>query len=171
MFPGQGETISGQNNHKDSPAIRVRKSMVKEKTRSERKCSWSSWANVLGQSALMFATFVPSQFDIEVSVWGFPGSSDGKDLPAVQKTWVWSLDWEDPLGMGTATHSSVLAWTIPWAEDPGWLHSMGSQRVKHNWANFTFSVHFPGSSSSKEPIWKCRRHKRHGFDPWVQTIP
>ena len=124
------------------------------------------------QSALMFATFVPSQFDIQVySVWGFPGSSDGKDLPAVQETWVQSLNWEDLLGMGMATHSSVLARTVPWAEKPGWLHSMRSQRVKPNWATFTFSVHFPGSTSGKEPTWKGRRYRRRGFDPWVETTP
>ena len=62
------------------------------------------------QSALMFATFVPSQFDIQVySVWGFPGSSDGKDLPAVQETQVQFLGQEDPLEKGMATHFSILA--------------------------------------------------------------
>ena len=39
--------------------------------------------------------------------------------------WVWSLDWEDPLGKGMATHSNVLAWEIPWTEEPGGLQSMG----------------------------------------------
>ena len=44
-----------------------------------------------------------------------------KNLPAVQETWVQSLGWEDPLEEGMATHSSILAWRIPWTEDPGRL--------------------------------------------------
>ena len=47
--------------------------------------------------------------------------------------WVWSLDWADPLEDGMATHSSTLAWRIPWTEEPGRLQSMGSQRVGHDW--------------------------------------
>ena len=54
-----------------------------------------------------------------------------KNLPAMQETWVQSLGWEDPLEKRTATHSSNLAWKIPWTEDPGRLQSMGSQRVRH----------------------------------------
>ena len=54
-----------------------------------------------------------------------------KRLPAMWKTWVQSLGWEDPLEKEVATHSSVLAWRIPWMEEPGALRSMGSQRVKH----------------------------------------
>ena len=50
-----------------------------------------------------------------------------KNLPAVQETWVPSLDQEDPLEKGMATHSSILAWRIPWAEEPGGLWTMGSQ--------------------------------------------
>jgi len=46
--------------------------------------------------------------------------------------WVRSLSWEDPLEEGMATHSSILAWRIPHTEEPGWLQSMGSQRVGHN---------------------------------------
>ena len=60
-----------------------------------------------------------------------------KTLPAMQETWFWSLDWEDPLEKGTATHSSILAWRIPWTEEPGRLQSMGSQRAGHDWATFT----------------------------------
>ena len=59
-----------------------------------------------------------------------------KNLPAVQETWVRSLGWEDPLEKGTAPHSSILAWRIPWTEEPGRLQSMGSQRVTHYWATF-----------------------------------
>ena len=52
----------------------------------------------------------------------------GKNLPAMQETWVRSLGWEDPLEEGIATHSSILVWRIPWTEEPGGLQSMGSQK-------------------------------------------
>ena len=55
-----------------------------------------------------------------------------KCLPAMRETWVQSLGWEDPLEKGMATHSSILAWRIPWREEPGGLQSMGSQRVRHD---------------------------------------
>ena len=50
-----------------------------------------------------------------------------KTLPAMQETWVRFLGWEDPLEKGMAIHSSILAWRIPWTEEPGRLLSMGSQ--------------------------------------------
>ena len=52
-----------------------------------------------------------------------------KNLPAMWETWVRSLGWEDSLEEGMATHSSILAWRIPWTEKPGGLQSMESQRV------------------------------------------
>ena len=55
-----------------------------------------------------------------------------KNLPAVWETWVRSLGWEDPLERGMATHSSILAWRLPWTEEPGGLQSMGLQRVGHD---------------------------------------
>ena len=57
-----------------------------------------------------------------------------KNQPAMRETWVWSLGWEDPLEKGKATHSSILAWRIPWT-----VLSMGSQRVGHFWETFTFT--------------------------------
>ena len=54
-----------------------------------------------------------------------------KRLPTMQETWVRSLDWEDPLEKEMATQASVLAWKIPWTEEPGRLQSSGSQRVGH----------------------------------------
>ena len=54
-----------------------------------------------------------------------------KHLPVTQETWVQSLGQEDPLEKKMATHSSTLAWKIPWMEEPGGLQSMGSQRVGH----------------------------------------
>ena len=58
---------------------------------------------------------------------GFPGGSVVKNSPAVQETWVQSLGQQDPLEEGMATHSSILAWEIPWTEEPGGLQSIGSQ--------------------------------------------
>ena len=46
-----------------------------------------------------------------------------KNLPAMQETWIQSLGWEDPLEKGMATHSSILAWRLPWTEKPGGLYS------------------------------------------------
>ena len=53
-------------------------------------------------------------------------------LPAMRETWVRSLGQEDPLVKEMATHSSTLAWKIPWTEKPGGLQSVGSQRVRHD---------------------------------------
>ena len=55
-----------------------------------------------------------------------------KNPPAMQETQVRSLGQEDPQEKGMATYSSILAWRIPWTEEPGGLQSMGSQRVGHN---------------------------------------
>ena len=52
-----------------------------------------------------------------------------KSRPAIQETWVWSLGWEDPLEKGMATHSSSLAWEIPWTEEPVRLQSMRSKEL------------------------------------------
>ena len=57
-----------------------------------------------------------------------------KNLPAMQETQIRSLCWEDPLEKGMATHSSTLAWRIPWTEEPSGLQSIGSQRVRHDGA-------------------------------------
>ena len=55
-----------------------------------------------------------------------------KRLPAMRDAWVQSLGWEDPLEKAMAPHSSILAWRIPWMEEPGGLQSLGSQRVRHD---------------------------------------
>ena len=67
--------------------------------------------------------------------WGCPGGSAVTYLPAMQETQemrIQSLGWKDPLEEGTATHSSILAWRIPWTEEPGRLQWVGLQRVRHN---------------------------------------
>ena len=64
-----------------------------------------------------------------------------KNLPAMWETWVGPLGWENPLEKGIATHSSILAWTIPWTEEPSGLQSIGSQRVRRNYMINIFSFH------------------------------
>ena len=70
---------------------------------------------------------------------GFPGGSDGAYSACNVGDWVWSLGQEDPLEKEMATHSSILAWRIPWTEEPGKLQSMGLQRVRHDWEMNTFT--------------------------------
>ena len=93
-----------------------------------------------------------------------------KNLPVVQETWVWSPDQEDPLEKGMATQLSILAWRIPWTEDPGGLQPMGSQRVGHNWAanTFTFTIikSLPLSSPSQQ-----RRKLRLGEEHFAWGHP
>ena len=67
---------------------------------------------------------------------GLPGGSIVKNMPVEMQ--VQSLGQEDPLENETATHSNILSWRIPRAEEPGGLQSMGLQRVWHNWAILTF---------------------------------
>ena len=69
------------------------------------------------------------------------GAQRLRRLPAMQETRVRSLGREDPLVKEMATHSSTLAWRIPWREEPGGLQSMGSQRVGHDWATSLFHFH------------------------------
>ena len=86
--------------------------------------------------------------------WAFLVAQLVKNLHATRETWVRSLGWEDPLEKEMATHSSVLASRTSCTEEPGRAQSMGSQRVRHNWATFTL-LHFP----SKE-MWDT---------PWLQA--
>ena len=65
-------------------------------------------------------------------MWDFAGGSDMKRLPTMQETRVQSLGRKDLLEKDMATHSSILAWKIPWMEEPGRLQSVGSQRVGHD---------------------------------------
>ena len=81
--------------------------------------------------------------DLPTSLWrfrDFPVAQTVKNLPAMQETRVQSLGQENPLEERMAIHSSILAWRIPWTEEPGWLQSMGSQRVRHDWATNTHTL-------------------------------
>ena len=64
-----------------------------------------------------------------------------KNAPAMQETRIWYRGWEDPLEKEMATHFSILAWEILWAEEPEGLQSMGSQTVGHNWATNNEHTH------------------------------
>ena len=65
-----------------------------------------------------------------------------KPLSTMRENQVQSVGWEDPLEKEMATHSSTLAWKIPWTEERGRLQSMGSQRVGHDWATLLFTVNY-----------------------------
>jgi len=69
------------------------------------------------------------------------------------EAWVWSLGQEYPLEKGMATHSSTLAWEIPWTEEPGGLQSMGSQRIRHGWACMHACHQIPEQQTLKMSIW------------------
>ena len=63
---------------------------------------------------------------------GLPSGSDAMNLPAMQETWVHSLGQKEPLEKGMASYSGILAWRIPWTEEPVGLQSVGSQRIGHD---------------------------------------
>ena len=127
---------------------------------SRRSCRSSQNHSTSAPSALLLRASDLDYYDIEWFHWkwseiillvlrfhpttafrGFPGGWDGKDLPTVRETWVWSLGQEDPLEKEMETHSSTLAWKIPWMEEHGRLQSMGPQRVEQDWAT-SLSLHF-----------------------------
>ena len=78
-------------------------------------------------------------------MWGFlRGGKSVKNLPTMHETQIQSLGWEDPLEKGIATNSSIIAWRIPRTEEPGGLQSMGSWRIRHNWATKHTHKHMVG---------------------------
>ena len=76
----------------------------------------------------------PGQFKRASLMWASLVAQRVKHLPAMWEAWVRSLGQEDPLEKEMATHSSILAWRMPWTEEPGGLQSTGLQRVRHDWA-------------------------------------
>ena len=76
---------------------------------------------------IVLAEFITKGTDWNKKLLGFPGGSEVKTLPAMQQMWIQSLGQEGPLEKAMVTHSSILAWEIPWMEEPGGLLSMGSQ--------------------------------------------
>jgi len=83
-------------------------------------------------SHLLFKLNFPLLGPINTIVWASLVAQRLKHLPAMRETWVRSLGREDPLEKEMATHSTILAWRIPWTEEPGGLQSMGSQRDGHD---------------------------------------
>ena len=92
-----------------------------------------------------------------------------KNLPASQKAWIRSLGQEYLLEKGMATHSSILAWRIPWTEEPGRLWSVGLQRVGHEWEFFTFRdrdqhMYFLSFYSDEFFFWIFYQRNKKNFD-------
>ena len=111
--------------------------------------------------AFSFMTPSPTSLLLTLmSTCGLPGGSDGeRNPPAIRETWVQSLSWENPLEEGMVTHSSILAWRIPWIEEPGRLQSMGSQGVGQDWAQHSYQ-------STKRVISNCARYYCRREDPF-----
>ena len=84
----------------------------------------------------------------------------GKNPPAMQETWVQPLGQEDPLEEGMATHSSILAWRIPWTQEPCGLQSMGSQRQGHDWVTNSFFSKRVTRYFTKEYVQMANRHMK-----------
>ena len=103
-------------------------------------------------------------------------------LSSMQETQVWSLGWEDTLEEEMVTQSSILAWKIPWTEEPGVLQSMGLQRVRHDWvtnAYTKYTIHvmclnYPETTSHKTGSWHQKGWgllflgTRKGVPMWVR---
>ena len=104
-----------------------------------------------------FKTPIPNMASSKLNEQIYPVAQMVRCLPTMQETWVRSLGWDDLLEKEMTTPSSILAWEIPWTEEPGGLPSTGSQRVGHDWAtkharrhcskNFTLWTHL----TLKEP--------------------
>ena len=147
-----------------------------------RKLSWGRFndahkdtqlANCRTRNPYVFRVYALNQHIIylyKISL-GFPGVSDNKESACKRDTWVWFLGLEDPLKKGMATHSTILAWRIPWTEEPGRLQSMALQRVGHDWSvnshthrrslctifwlfSYRGTLSFPGKL-----VWVIKKHK------------
>ena len=96
-----------------------------------RMDSWTWWGGE-GEGGIIGRLVLTQEAKLQYSAGASLVAQMIKNLPAMQETWVLSLDWEDPLAKGMPTHSSILAQKIPWTEEPGGLQSMGLHRVGHN---------------------------------------
>ena len=92
---------------------------------------WSSWRGSRDLRSLTGRRETENSQGIQ-SFLDFPVAQTVKNLPAMQETGIRSLGWEVPMEQGMGIHSSTLAWRIPWAEKPGRLQFVGSQRIRHN---------------------------------------
>ena len=94
-----------------------------------------------GVRSIPFILFVPIRLCLSLKM-GFPGGSADKESACSAGVLVWSLGWENHLEKGMATHSNILAWRLPWTEEPGGLQSMGSQRIRHDWVTVCLVIPF-----------------------------
>ena len=78
-----------------------------------------------------------------------------ENLPAMQETWVGSLGWEDPLEKEKATYSSILAWKIPWTEEPGGLQSIWGHKESDMTELLTLSLHFLTPALVTRSLFQC----------------
>ena len=97
--------------------------------------------------------------------------SDWKNLSAVLETRVQSLAREDPLEKGVASHSIILAWRIPWTEEPGWLQPIGSHRVGHDWATHTETQDDSLRWDLVPRLWTATVRAASGTDGWDACDP
>ena len=113
---------------------------------------WVNWYLLCQKSKLKYYSMVWLSLSL-IWVLSIPRTSlvaqMTKRLPAMQETWVQSLGQEDLLEKEMATHSSILAWKIPWMEEPGGMQSMGSQRFGHDWAT-SLSLSNPGKNTKSQ---------------------
>ena len=107
---------------------------------NESRICLSDWSALDDSGVVQTWSWYSSLFILVRAFLGLLVAQLGKNLPAVWETWVRSLGWEDALEESMATHSSILAWRMPWLEEPGGLQSVGSQRVRHGWATSTFTL-------------------------------
>ena len=91
----------------------------------------------MSEEIIMLAKIVITSFLSNIKTLDIHSLITVKNLHSMQETWVWFLGGEDPLEKGMTTHSSILAWRIPWTEEPGQLQSMGLKRVGPDWATNT----------------------------------
>ena len=96
---------------------------------------WTKWKFVDHGTNVNGAAIIQNRIAVPHNINSSLIAQFVKNLPARRETWVRCLGWEDPLEKEKATHSSILAWRIPWT-----VQSMGSQRVGHDWATFTFKM-------------------------------
>ena len=113
----------------------------------------------LGNFIIYTKTFI---YTITILPTSFLGGSAVENLAAAQKQ-VQSLGQEDPLEEGIATHSSILAWRIPWTEEPSGLKSIGSQRVGHNWSNLAHA-----HAINKTEAYVGRNNLKLELNKWIK---
>ena len=92
-------------------------------------------------------------------------------MQETSEIWVRFLGWEDPLEEGTATHSSLLAWRIPWTEEPGGLQSTGSQRVVQDWSNWAHVFYFRIDFRWLQETMKTNFQRQFAQSHTYQIIP